>query len=65
MAGSRTRFNGSVDELHAVLAPVVTSASWLQCQKKGKDPIKSDILVAHKLQSELGKLMRMHAARGK
>ena len=48
MSSSRNRFTGSVDELHGVLDPFVTHVSWLQYQDRVSDPVKLEILVAHK-----------------
>ena len=38
-----------MDELHGVLDPFVTHVSWLQYQDRPSDPVKPEILVAHKL----------------
>ena len=48
MSLSRNLFSGSVDELHGVIDPFVTHVSCLQYQDRAPDPVKPDILVAHK-----------------
>ena len=42
-------YDGSLDQLHAALAPFVTQASWLQYTDRPNDPVKPEILVSHKL----------------
>jgi len=45
---ARPRYNGSAEDLLEGLRPYVTSAAWFQYQEKLSDPIRPDILVAHK-----------------
>jgi hypothetical protein len=49
MSSPRSRYDGSLDKLHAALAPFVTDVSWLVYQDRANDPVKPEILVAHKL----------------
>jgi len=48
MSLPRNGFTGSVDELHGVIDPFVTHVAWLHYQDRASDPVKPDILVAHK-----------------
>jgi hypothetical protein len=45
---ARPRYNGSIEDLHAAIDPYVTSTGWFQYQEAFGEPIKPDILVAHK-----------------
>jgi hypothetical protein len=45
---ARARYKGSLDDLHAAIAPFVVSPGWLMYQEKPKDPVKPEILVAQK-----------------
>jgi hypothetical protein len=47
-SSTRSRYNGEVGKLHAVLAPFVTSVGWLLYQESATDTVKPELLVAHK-----------------
>jgi hypothetical protein len=44
----RSRYDGSVEDLHAAIRPYVTSTGWFQYHEKVSEHIRSDILVANK-----------------
>ena len=45
---ARSRYNGSVEDLHAAISPYVTSTGWFQYQENVSEGIRSDIRVANK-----------------